>query len=98
MPIPNTINRLESNIRSYVRSFPTVFKSAQGAWLTDSLCKRFLDFFAGAGTLNYGHNNPRVTEALISYLAQDGIVHGLDTATVAKTELLEAIEEIILIP
>ena len=98
MPIPNAINRLESNIRGYVRSFPAVFKSAKGAWLTDALGNRYLDFFAGAGTLNYGHNNPRVTEALISYLAQDGIVHGLDTATVAKTELLEALEEIILAP
>ncbi len=98
MPIPNAINRLESNIRGYVRSFPAVFKSAKGAWLTDALGNRYLDFFAGAGTLNYGHNNPRVSEALISYLAQDGIVHGLDTATVAKTEFLEALEEIILAP
>lgn len=98
MPIPSTIERLESNIRGYVRSFPTVFKSAQGAWLTDAQGKRYLDFFAGAGTLNYGHNNPLVTKALISYLESDGVMHGLDTATVAKTEFLEALDEIILVP
>jgi diaminobutyrate-2-oxoglutarate transaminase len=96
--MPSSIERLESNIRGYVRSFPTVFKSAKGAWLTDTQGKRYLDFFAGAGTLNYGHNNAQVTDALAAYLAEDGVMHGLDTATVAKTELLEAIEEILLIP
>jgi diaminobutyrate-2-oxoglutarate transaminase len=94
----DTIDRLESNIRGYVRSFPTVFQSAKGAWLTDNRGKRYLDFFAGAGTLNYGHNNPLVKKALLSYLEKDGVMHGLDTATTAKIELLEAIDAIILQP
>ncbi len=94
----NTIDRLESNIRGYARSFPTVFQSATGSWQTDSRGKRYLDFFAGAGTLNYGHNNPLVKKALLSYLEQDGVLHGLDMATVAKIELLEAIDEILLKP
>lgn len=94
----HTIDRLESNIRGYVRSFPTIFQSAKGSWLTDCNGKRYLDFFAGAGTLNYGHNNPRVKEAILSYIEKDGVVHGLDTATVAKIELLEAIDEILLKP
>ncbi|MFN7877918.1 MAG: diaminobutyrate--2-oxoglutarate transaminase [Pirellula sp.] len=94
----NTIHRLESNIRGYVRSFPTVFDSAQGAWQTDVNGRRYLDFFAGAGTLNYGHNNPLVKNAILEYIARDGVMHGLDTATRAKTELLEAIEEILFKP
>lgn len=94
----DTIQRLESNIRGYVRSFPTVFDTAQGAWLTDVNGRRYLDFFAGAGTLNYGHNNPRVKNAILNYIERDGVMHGLDTATRAKTELLEAIEEILFKP
>jgi diaminobutyrate-2-oxoglutarate transaminase len=94
----NTIQRLESNIRGYVRSFPTVFDTAQGAWQTDVSGRRYLDFFAGAGTLNYGHNNPLVKNAILEYIARDGVMHGLDTATRAKTELLEAIEEILFKP
>lgn len=96
--VQQTINQLESNIRSYVRSFPTVFKSASGSWLVDQEDRRFLDFFAGAGTLNYGHNNPSVKKALLSYIESDGVMHGLDTATVAKIELLDGIEEILLKP
>jgi len=96
--VQQTINRLESNIRGYVRSFPTVFKSASGAWQVDQDGKKFLDFFAGAGTLNYGHNNQAVKKALLAYIENDGVMHGLDTATVAKVELLDAIDEILLQP
>jgi len=98
MSIENTIDRLESNIRGYVKSFPTVFESAKGSWLTDNKGQRYLDFFAGAGTLNYGHNNPTVKKAILSYIERDGVLHGLDTATVAKIELIEAIDEILLKP
>ncbi len=96
--VQQIINHLESNIRGYVRSFPTVFRSASGSWLVDQEGRRFLDFFAGAGTLNYGHNNPSVKKALLSYIESDGVMHGLDTATVAKVELLKGIEEILLKP
>jgi len=93
-----TIERLESNIRGYVRSFPTVFDTAEGCWLTDTQGRQYLDFFAGAGTLNYGHNNPRAKQAMLDYLQRNGVIHGLDTATLAKTQLLETIEEILLVP
>ncbi len=92
------VERLESNIRGYVRSFPTVFESAEGSWLTDIEGRRYLDFFAGAGTLNYGHNNPAVKAAMIDYLSRNGVLHGLDTATRAKTELLQTLEEVLLQP
>ncbi|MCC6508989.1 MAG: diaminobutyrate--2-oxoglutarate transaminase [Pirellulaceae bacterium] len=94
----STIERLESNVRGYVRAFPTVFDTAQGAWLTDRSGRRFLDFFAGAGTLNYGHNNPLAKAAILEYVQRDGVLHGLDTATSAKIDLLEAIEQILLKP
>ncbi|AYF77429.1 diaminobutyrate--2-oxoglutarate transaminase [Nocardia yunnanensis] len=89
---------LESNVRGYCRSWPTVFDTARGAWLTDENGKDYLDFFAGAGTLNYGHNNPVLKQALLDYLIGDGITHGLDMSTVAKRRLLESFRDLILTP
>lgn len=92
------IEELESNVRGYVRLFPTVFDVARGSELWDCNQRRFVDFFCGAGTLNYGHNNPRAKSALLEYIARDGIQHGLDKATKAKREFLEAFQRIILTP
>lgn len=90
--------QLESNVRSYSRLFPTVFKKAQGAILEDKEGLTYIDFLSGVGTINYGHNNPQIKERLLHYLESDGIVHGLDLATVAKEEFLEALETIIFKP
>lgn len=89
---------LESEVRGYIRSFPTIFKKAKGSILTDEQGVEFIDFFAGAGTLNYGHNNEHISKALIEYLQEDGIVHGLDMATTAKKEFLQTFESLILKP
>ncbi|WP_136067701.1 diaminobutyrate--2-oxoglutarate transaminase [Modicisalibacter radicis] len=92
------LERMESEVRTYSRSFPVVFTKAQNARLTDESGREYIDFLAGAGTLNYGHNNPHIKQALIDYLASDGIVHGLDFWTAAKRDYLEALEEVILKP
>ncbi|WP_067564552.1 diaminobutyrate--2-oxoglutarate transaminase [Nocardia acidivorans] len=89
---------LESNVRGYCRAWPTVFDSASGAWLRDEEGRDYLDFFAGAGALNYGHNNPVLKQALVDYIMADGITHGLDMSTVAKRRLLETIQRTILAP
>ena len=59
-------DELESEVRSYARSFPRVFNRACGEYLYDSEGTEFLDFLAGAGTLNYGHNNPLIR--LVSFV------------------------------
>jgi diaminobutyrate-2-oxoglutarate transaminase len=89
---------MESEVRGYVRAFPAVFDQAKGAFLYDEHENEYIDFFAGAGTLNYGHNNPLISEALIEYLQHDGIVHGLDKATVAKKAFLQKLRDTILAP
>ncbi|RDI49047.1 diaminobutyrate--2-oxoglutarate transaminase [Nocardia mexicana] len=89
---------LESNVRGYCRSWPTLFDTAQGSWIRDASGRDFLDFFAGAGALNYGHNNPVLKQALIDYISRDGITHGLDMSTVAKQQLLETINSVLLDP
>lgn len=89
---------LESEVRSYCRSFPTKFQKASGYHLWDMNGKRYIDFFAGAGSLNYGHNEPRMKKQLIDYVAGDGIAHSLDMATEAKENFLAAFDSIILQP
>lgn len=89
---------MESKVRGYIRAFPAVFDTAKGSEMFDENGKRYIDFFAGAGTLNYGHNNPVISEALIEYLQRDGIVHALDKATVAKKAFMESFRDTILAP
>ncbi|MBO2449686.1 diaminobutyrate--2-oxoglutarate transaminase [Actinomadura barringtoniae] len=90
--------RLESEVRGYCRGWPAVFTTAKGSYITDENGKTFLDFFAGAGTLNYGHNNPDLKRRLMEYLEGDAIVHSLDMYTTAKRDFLERFNEIVLAP
>ncbi|KAB0465763.1 diaminobutyrate--2-oxoglutarate transaminase [Vibrio kanaloae] len=88
----------ESNVRSYSNSFPVTFSKSKGCWLETKQGDRYLDFLAGAGSLNYGHNNPILKQALLEYIEMDGITHGLDMHSEAKAEFLEALSRFILEP
>ncbi|MAD47027.1 MAG: diaminobutyrate--2-oxoglutarate transaminase [Oceanospirillaceae bacterium] len=88
----------ESEIRGYSRVYPVVFKTAKNARQTDEDGKEYIDFFAGAGVLNFGHNNTRMTEAMIDYMQNDGVLHSLDMQTTAKAEFMQAFTETILKP
>ena len=88
----------ESEVRSYSRSWPATFDRAQGSTLFDTDGKPYLDFFAGAGALNYGHNNPVLKDALVDYIANDRIIHSLDMFTEARTDFLNTFGEMILAP
>lgn len=90
--------RQESVVRSYCRSFPAVFERAKGSYLYDRAGQRYIDFFCGAGAINYGHNNERMREALLAYIEEDGIIHSLDMATTAKHEFMDRFESSILAP
>lgn len=90
--------RLESSVRSYCRTFPTLFTRASGSRIHDARGNSYLDFLAGAGTLNYGHNHPALKEALLDYVADDNIVHSLDLHTAAKQRFLETFESLVLKP
>jgi diaminobutyrate-2-oxoglutarate transaminase len=88
----------ESEVRSYCRSWPTVFQTAKGSHVQDEEGHTYLDFFAGAGSLNYGHNHPLLKRKLLDYLIDDSIVHSLDVYTTAKRDFLETFHEIVLAP
>ena len=88
----------ESQVRSYVRCFPAVFDRALGSRLYDEEGNTYLDFFSGAGALNYGHNHPSIKRDLLEYLGGDGITHSLDMATRAKRRFIERFRSVVLEP
>ena len=91
-------HNLESEVKSYVRAFPIVVEKAKGEIITDQNGEEYLDFLSGAGTLNYGHNNPEIKECLLEYLKADGLVHGLDMSSTAKNHFIDTFNELILKP
>ncbi|MCC5878031.1 MAG: diaminobutyrate--2-oxoglutarate transaminase [Candidatus Sumerlaeia bacterium] len=88
----------ESEIRGYCRVYPTVFKSASNARQVDEAGKSYIDFFAGAGVLNFGHNNKRMKKAIIEFLEADGITHSLDMYTTPKRAFIEKFVSTIMKP
>jgi diaminobutyrate-2-oxoglutarate transaminase len=88
----------ESQVRYYCRQFPAIFSSARGSELWDESGRRYIDFFTGAGALNYGHNPPAIKDRLIRYLTEDGIGHSLDMATTAKVRFIKRFNDVILSP
>ena len=94
----SVFERYESEVRSYCRSFPTVFARAKGSTLTDSDGKNYIDFFCGAGALNYGHNNDYIKRKVIEYMEADGVVHALDMYTEAKSDFIDFFQNKVLVP
>lgn len=88
----------ESNVQCYARNFPVMFQHAKGSWLYTEQGNAYLDFLAGAGALNYGHNNPVMKQALLDYISQDGLTHGLDMHSTAKAEFIARFKDLILSP
>ncbi|WP_328536095.1 diaminobutyrate--2-oxoglutarate transaminase [Streptomyces sp. NBC_00344] len=89
---------LESEVRSYSRMWPVVFDRAEGSRLFSEDGRPYLDFFAGAGALNYGHNNAFLKQSLMDYIARDGVSHALDMFTVARRDFLDAFQDLVLTP
>jgi diaminobutyrate-2-oxoglutarate transaminase len=96
--VSDVFESLESEVRSYCRNWPAVFDRAEGSFIYSEDGREYLDFFSGAGALNYGHNHPDLQVALIEYLQRNGVVHSLDMYSVAKREFLETFRDRILQP
>ncbi|HIV56863.1 MAG TPA: diaminobutyrate--2-oxoglutarate transaminase [Candidatus Stackebrandtia faecavium] len=89
---------IESQVRSYSRGWPTVFVKAKDSTIYDESGKSYIDFFAGAGALNYGHNHPEIQRSLIDYVSGDGVIHALDMHTSAKRDFLTTFNDVVLKP
>ena len=98
MDYMSVIDQHESEVRSYVRSFPTVFDEARGSYMYNPDGDAYLDFFAGASVMNYGHNHPDLKQALLDYIGSDRITHSMDMASVMRAEFLHTFQELILGP
>ncbi|SFR98082.1 diaminobutyrate--2-oxoglutarate transaminase [Anaeromicropila populeti] len=94
----NIFEEYESNVRSYCRVFNNTLKYAKNSTIYAEDGTNYIDFFAGAGALNYGHNNEFIKSRIIDYITSDGIIHGLDMYTVAKKEFIDSFVEMILKP
>lgn len=94
----NIFEKCESNVRSYCRSFPVVFHRAKGSTIYSDSGQEYIDFLAGAGALNYGHNNDQIKQEIMLYLDADTIIHGLDLHTSAKEKFLAKFSETVLTP
>ena len=88
----------ESQVKSYCRSFPKRFRSALGARITDTQGVEYIDFLAGCGALNYGHNEPRIKARLLEYIEANGIAMSMDMYTESKEEYIRAFHAKVLAP
>jgi diaminobutyrate-2-oxoglutarate transaminase len=93
-----SFDELESNVRYYCRRWPAVFASSSGSTITDEDGVEYLDFFAGAGALSYGHNNPLLVEVAVEHLRSGRLLHSLDTFTPEKRHFLDTLQRTILAP
>lgn len=70
------LNSFGEHINPVLREFyrfnhiERVFSHGEGCWLTDLDGRRYLDFVAGYGCLNAGHNHPAISQALQRYLQE----------------------------
>ncbi|SDG00119.1 diaminobutyrate aminotransferase apoenzyme [Limimonas halophila] len=94
----HSVETHESAVRSYSRDFPVTFATAKDAVMRTRAGDAYIDFFAGAGALNYGHNNALLKRALIDYLEGDNVTHSLDLVTEARARFLQRFHDIVLAP
>ena len=86
-------HQLEANNRSYPQSIPVAFEQALGSIIQDVDGNKYIDFFAGCGVLNLGHNNKDVM-ADVS-LQQKKIIQTLDFPTKNKIDFMEELNAIL---
>lgn len=94
----NTFEMHESQVRSYCRKYPVVFSKALNAKMIDEAGNEYIDFLSVAGSMNYGHNNPYIKNAVMEYLSDNSIINSLDMYTTAKRDFFEALYTKILAP
>jgi 2,4-diaminobutyrate 4-transaminase len=79
--------KYETHTVKYMKYFPTAWESGMGATLKDADGNLFIDWTAGAGVINVGYSNPKVTEAIIAQARK--LTHGLDVPTEGRAKFLE---------
>lgn len=74
----DTVHRYRSHINPYMADFlklqrcDRVLTKAEGCYVTDSEGETYLDFVAGYGCLNLGHNPSEINDAVADYIKNQG--------------------------
>lgn len=82
--LKNFQKQVESNATTYVKMIQCNIIKGEGSIMIDSSGKKYIDCLAGAGTLAFGHNHPKIISSIKKYLDEGGLLHGLDLSTPAK--------------
>jgi diaminobutyrate-2-oxoglutarate transaminase len=77
----------ESSAVSYTRGMPMALRRGRGATVEDVDGNIYIDFFGGAGVMNFGHANPEVIAAAKAQI--DDLTHTLDIPSPPRRALLE---------
>lgn len=88
----------ESEVRSYCRKYPVIFDKGLNSELYSVDGRRYIDFLAVAGSMNYGYNNPEIKDEILTYLQDDHVINMMDMYTSAKEEFLSTFSSKILEP
>jgi len=94
----DVFQRYESEVRGYCRRFDPIFASASGSTILDTDGNEYIDFLAACGSLNYGHNDPNMKEALLKHIQDNGMSASLDLFSTTKGNFLNTFHELILSP
>lgn len=84
---------LESSAVSYPRGMPMALRRGRGATVEDVDGNIYIDFFAGAGVLNFGHANPDVIAAAKAQI--DDLTHTLDIPSPPRRALVEKLRAVL---
>ena len=85
--------KYETHTVKYMKYFPTAWESGMGATLKDVDGNLFIDWTSGAGVINVGYSNPKITDAIVSQAKK--FVHGLDVPTEGRANFLERFDSIL---
>ncbi|WOF23521.1 ornithine--oxo-acid transaminase [Microbacterium betulae] len=61
---------VKSHVAHNYRPLPVVIAGGEGAWVTDTDGRRYLDLLAGYSALNFGHRHPGLVEAVAHQLGR----------------------------
>ncbi|HEX8166318.1 MAG TPA: diaminobutyrate--2-oxoglutarate transaminase [Beijerinckiaceae bacterium] len=97
-PAPAGADVCESNVRYYSRHIPCTFRTGRNAVVVDEDGNRYIDFLSACGSLNYGHNHPRIKAPAVAYLLGDGMLNALDLNTTARRDFIAKFRKVVLEP
>lgn len=87
---------LDLHDRFDAKTSPAILSRARGSIAMTVDGRRIIDFYSGAGSLSYGHNNHQIREVILEYLASDAVVNGFKIATSAKLKFLDTFRSVVL--